>query len=107
MPEISHRGWKVAYGQTLVMTARRHAAGLELDIDALNAQLRRRQGGYGRGRRMQIESDRAEILAGVRTGVRPARRSRCSFAIATGSTGSRRCTSSGDAGGRQRREAPT
>jgi chorismate synthase len=44
-------------------------AGLQVDIDALNAQLRRRQGGYGRGRRMQIESDRAEILAGVRHGV--------------------------------------
>ena len=43
-------------------------AGLEIDIDALNAQLRRRQGGYGRGRRMAIESDRAEILAGVRHG---------------------------------------
>jgi chorismate synthase len=43
-------------------------AGLQLDIDALNAQLRRRQGGYGRGRRMQIESDRAEIVAGVRHG---------------------------------------
>ena len=43
-------------------------AGLELDIDALNAQLRRRQGGYGRGRRMQIESDRAEMISGVRHG---------------------------------------
>jgi chorismate synthase len=43
-------------------------AGLTVDIDALNAQLRRRQGGYGRGRRMQIESDRAEILSGVRHG---------------------------------------
>jgi chorismate synthase len=43
-------------------------AGLALDIDALNAQLKRRQGGYGRGRRMQIESDRAEILSGVRRG---------------------------------------
>src|SRR5204862_7881240 len=40
----------------------------DIDIDALNAQLRRRQGGYGRGRRMAIESDRAEILAGVRHG---------------------------------------
>lgn len=43
-------------------------AGLDVDVDALNAQLRRRQGGYGRGRRMAIESDRAEILAGVRHG---------------------------------------
>ena len=57
-----------SHGQALVMTIDGMPAGLELDIDALNAQLRRRQGGYGRGRRMAIESDRAEILAGVRHG---------------------------------------
>ena len=57
-----------SHGQALVMTLDGMPAGLEIDIDALNAQLRRRQGGYGRGRRMQIESDRAEILAGVRHG---------------------------------------
>ena len=67
-----------SHGQALVVTVDGMPAGLELDIDALNAQLKRRQGGYGRGRRMQIESDRAEILVG-----RPARphdrraRSRC------------------------------
>ena len=43
-------------------------AGLQVDIEALNAQLKRRQGGYGRGRRMQIESDKAEIVAGIRHG---------------------------------------
>ena len=32
-------------------------------------ELRRRQGGYGRGRRMAIESDRAEALSGIRHGV--------------------------------------
>ena len=58
-----------SHGQALVMTLDGMPAGLQLDIDALNAQLKRRQGGYGRGRRMQIESDRAEILAGVRHGV--------------------------------------
>jgi chorismate synthase len=58
-----------SHGQALVMTLDGMPAGLQVDIDALNAQLRRRQGGYGRGRRMQIESDRAEILAGVRHGV--------------------------------------
>src|SRR6476659_5338379 len=58
-----------SHGQALVMTLDGMPAGLSVDIDALNAQLRRRQGGYGRGRRMQIESDRAEILAGVRHGV--------------------------------------
>ena len=57
-----------SHGQALVMTLDGMPAGLDIDIDALNAQLRRRQGGYGRGRRMQIESDRAEILAGVRHG---------------------------------------
>jgi len=57
-----------SHGQALVVTLDGMPAGLELDIDGLNAQLRRRQGGYGRGRRMQIESDRAEILAGVRHG---------------------------------------
>jgi chorismate synthase len=57
-----------SHGQTLVMTLDGMPAGLEIDIDALNAQLRRRQGGYGRGRRMQIESDRAEIIAGIRHG---------------------------------------
>ena len=55
-----------SHGQALVVTIDGMPAGLQLDIDALNAQLRRRQGGYGRGRRMAIESDRAEILAGVR-----------------------------------------
>ena len=57
-----------SHGQALVITLDGMPAGLQLDIDALNAQLRRRQGGYGRGRRMAIESDRAEILAGVRGG---------------------------------------
>jgi chorismate synthase len=57
-----------SHGQALVITVDGMPAGLELDLDALNAQLRRRQGGYGRGRRMQIESDRAEVLSGVRRG---------------------------------------
>ncbi|MCZ6736212.1 MAG: chorismate synthase [Planctomycetota bacterium] len=43
-------------------------AGLMLDIDFINAQLRRRQGGYGRGRRQRIESDAVTILGGVRLG---------------------------------------
>ncbi len=43
-------------------------AGLLLDLDAITRDLRRRQGGYGRGHRMAIESDRAEVLSGVRAG---------------------------------------
>jgi len=41
---------------------------LEIDFAALDDQLRRRQKGYGRGRRMQIESDSAKIVGGVRHG---------------------------------------
>ncbi len=43
-------------------------ANLPLDFDAINAQLKRRQGGYGRGARQQIESDKIEVLSGVRFG---------------------------------------
>ncbi len=43
-------------------------SGVKIDIDKINAQLKRRQAGYGRGGRMRIESDRAEILSGVRGG---------------------------------------
>jgi chorismate synthase len=57
-----------SHGRTLVVMLDGVPAGLQIDIDALNHQLYRRQGGYGRGRRMQIESDRADIVAGVRHG---------------------------------------
>src|ERR1700754_4279810 len=57
-----------SHGQALVLTVDGLPAGLALDVPALNAQLRRRQWGYGRGRRMSIESDHAEVLAGVRHG---------------------------------------
>ncbi|MEQ1573491.1 MAG: chorismate synthase [Vicinamibacterales bacterium] len=57
-----------SHGQTLVATLDGLPAGLDLDVAALDAQLSRRQGGYGRGRRMAIERDRAEIVAGVRRG---------------------------------------
>src|ERR1700754_3051538 len=43
-------------------------AGLVLDRDAINADLRRRQEGYGRSPRQQIEQDRVEVLAGLRHG---------------------------------------
>jgi chorismate synthase len=43
-------------------------AGLEIDRDALNADMARRQLGHGRGGRMKIEKDSAEVTAGVRHG---------------------------------------
>ncbi|MDZ4723091.1 MAG: chorismate synthase [candidate division Zixibacteria bacterium] len=44
-------------------------AGLAINPDALNFQLSRRQKGYGRGGRMKIEHDQAEIASGVRGGL--------------------------------------
>ena len=43
-------------------------AGLPLTTDYINLELKRRQGGYGRGARMKIESDKVEITSGVRHG---------------------------------------
>jgi chorismate synthase len=57
-----------SHGRALVVILEGIPAGLPIDIDAVTHDLRRRQGGYGRGRRMAIESDRAEILSGVRAG---------------------------------------
>jgi len=58
-----------SHGRALVAVLEGVPAGLAVDFDAITAELRRRQGGYGRGRRMAIESDRAEALSGIRHGV--------------------------------------
>jgi chorismate synthase len=57
-----------SHGPGLVAILEGLPAGLTIDFDAVTLELRRRQGGYGRGRRMAIESDRAEIMSGVRRG---------------------------------------
>lgn len=44
-------------------------AGLEIDLDELQLQMKRRKLGYGRGRRQQIEPDEVQILTGVRHGL--------------------------------------
>lgn len=43
-------------------------AGVEIDLAFINSELKRRQGGFGRGDRMKIESDTVEIKSGVRFG---------------------------------------
>ncbi|HEY6356777.1 MAG TPA: chorismate synthase [Vicinamibacterales bacterium] len=57
-----------SHGQALVVIVEGLPAGLPLAEDAIAIDLARRQLGYGRGRRMAIERDRAEILSGVRHG---------------------------------------
>src|SRR5213083_2877835 len=58
-----------SHGRALVTIIEGVPAGLALDLDAITLDLRRRQTGYGRGRRMGIESDRAEPLSGIRHGL--------------------------------------
>jgi len=58
-----------SHGPALGVTIEGVPAGLALTEDGIAADLARRQKGYGRGARQQIEQDRAEILGGVRHGL--------------------------------------
>src|SRR5581483_5174723 len=55
-----------SHGECLVATVTGFPAGIPISIEAVNRELWRRQQGYGRGGRMKIETDQAEIVAGVR-----------------------------------------
>lgn len=57
-----------SHGPALTALVEGVPAGVPLSAEWIDRELRRRQGGYGRGGRMRIESDRAEILSGVRHG---------------------------------------
>jgi chorismate synthase len=57
-----------SHGPALVAIVTGLPAGLTLERDAIDADLRRRQEGYGRSPRQQIETDRVEVLAGLRQG---------------------------------------
>lgn len=57
-----------SHGPQLTAIVEGMPAGVAVTAEAINSDLARRQGGYGRGGRMQIEKDRVEILSGVRWG---------------------------------------
>ncbi|MEA2463025.1 MAG: chorismate synthase [Acidobacteriota bacterium] len=57
-----------SHGPELTIIVTGIPAGLQLDRNNINRDLKRRQHGYGRGGRMKIESDEAEVTAGVRGG---------------------------------------
>ncbi|MDG1985224.1 MAG: chorismate synthase [Planctomycetota bacterium] len=64
--------WRTAgesHGPTLIGIVEGVPAGLRLDVGRVDAELARRQLGYGRGGRMRIETDRVEILSGWKGGV--------------------------------------
>jgi chorismate synthase len=69
MRRIAFRTAGESHGRALTAVMEGVPAGLGLQSERdVDPDLKRRQGGYGRGRRMMIESDRAELLSGVRLG---------------------------------------
>src|SRR6266540_271561 len=58
-----------SHGKALVAVLEGMPAGLPLTEEYIGRDLRRRQGGYGRSKRQQLERDRAEIVGGVRHGL--------------------------------------
>ncbi len=57
-----------SHGPGLIAIVSGLPAGIEVDLGFINAELHRRQGGYGRGGRQRIESDTVQVLSGVRRG---------------------------------------
>ncbi|HCY8390862.1 TPA: chorismate synthase [Staphylococcus aureus] len=57
-----------SHGHQLTVIVEGIPANLEIKVEDINKEMFKRQGGYGRGRRMQIEKDTVEIVSGVRNG---------------------------------------
>jgi chorismate synthase len=66
MSTLSYRTAGESHGRALLTLVEGMPAGVPVDVEFINAELRRRQGGYGRGGRQKIETDRVEFLSGVR-----------------------------------------
>lgn len=58
-----------SHGRALIAIIEGLPAGMPVDLDLINVELKRRQWGYGRGGRMKIERDTVEIMSGVRHGL--------------------------------------
>jgi chorismate synthase len=58
-----------SHGKALLSILEGMPAGLKIDTSRINQELRRRQSGFGRGARMQIERDKAQILSGLKKGI--------------------------------------
>lgn len=69
MPRLDYQTAGESHGPSLVAIVTGLPEGLAVDRGFVDAELKRRQGGYGRGGRQRIESDSAEFLAGLRAGV--------------------------------------
>ena len=65
---LSYRTAGESHGPALIALVEGLPANIPLDFEFINNELRRRQGGYGRGGRMKIEKDQVRFLSGVRHG---------------------------------------
>src|SRR3954447_10957654 len=68
MATLSYRTAGESHGKALIALVEGMPAGVPLDKDFIDGELRRRQGGYGRGGRQKIETDQIDFLTGVRMG---------------------------------------
>ena len=66
---MNYRTAGESHGRGILALVEYFPAGLTIDTDLINVELKRRQGGYGRGNRQQIESDTVEILTGLWRGI--------------------------------------
>src|SRR3954471_15217290 len=68
MATLMYRTAGESHGPALISLVEGVPHGVPVDADLINRELLRRQGGYGRGGRQKIETDRVQFLAGVRMG---------------------------------------
>lgn len=68
MASLTYRTAGESHGKALIALIEGLPAGVPIDKDLIDAELRRRQGGYGRGGRQNIETDTVDVLSGVRRG---------------------------------------
>jgi chorismate synthase len=68
MAVLSFRTAGESHGPAMIALVDGLPAGVPVDIAFINGELRRRQGGYGRGGRQKIEDDQVQLLSGVRQG---------------------------------------
>jgi chorismate synthase len=68
MATLSYRTAGESHGPGLIALVEGMPAGVGIDAEFINGELRRRQGGYGRGGRQKIETDAVQFLSGVRLG---------------------------------------
>ncbi|MBL8746526.1 MAG: chorismate synthase [Phycisphaerae bacterium] len=68
MANLTYHTAGESHGPALVILVQGVPAGLRVEVEFINSELSRRQGGYGRGARQKIETDVVEVLSGVRRG---------------------------------------